>query len=136
MPLIADQYICFWVDVDGEEASSSFSSPSDGLAIGQAATMAAISTAKMTHFFKLQELGPVPTHDADTGSNVKAKTFFIYKTVTKKIIRLSVPSFNLSFLEVDGVKTNVDRISGVGRLQTRAGNVATKFVKGLFSKWK
>ena len=128
-------YQCVWKDSYGDQYGSRFYAVSDDAAVEVANAMAAVSGCKLDEFWKLVQLGPITTHAATAGANGRAKTWFHYLTTKRKQVKVSVPGFEKSLLELDGRKTAVDRPGGASRLTSANGTAIEKFVAGLGNYW-
>ena len=130
MSLLQPEYYLIWRDAEDAQACTSFRAVDDDAAAHIAAQAAAVSLAELVHFFKVSEVLQVETHAAVAGSNVRSKAWAFYETGKGKALKLSIPAFDTSRLVTETRRFSTDLLGGVGRLVSRAGQTATKFVTG------
>lgn len=124
-------YQLIWLDSYEEQGGTRFYATSDSSALALAGRMAELSGCQLDSFWKVQELGPVSTHDPAAGSNIQDKTWFLYKSTKNKVIKLSLPAMDRALLEQPRRRTKIDRIVGASALTSNNGTAVRVFVKGV-----
>lgn len=128
-------YQCVWKDANELQGGTRFFAVDDTAALAIATKLADLSGCQLMEFAKVLWIAGVSTHEPLEASNIQDKTWMHFTAPPvdgrEKPLKLSIPALDRSLLEDGGRKTDTDLLEGVGKLTTRAGGVAEKFVKGI-----